>query len=128
MDSAGNVHVGMIGKDPAGGIYQVKYTGNSSGYFTTPVYITTGGINKATPASMGGTRWKGSLCIYTYVTGADNVYYRWYDPADSSLSPELLLLRVKHQVMLMLKLFSTHKVLCILSLDSTYCNRYPEIL
>ncbi len=91
MDSAGNVHVGMIGKDPAGGIYQVKYTGNSSGSFTTPVYITTGGINKATPASMVGPDGKVHFVYYTYVTGADNVYYRWYDPADSSLSPELLL-------------------------------------
>ncbi len=91
MDSAGNIHVGMIGKDPAGGIYQVKYTGNTSGTFTTPVYITTGGLNKATPASMVGPDGKVHFVYYTYVTGTDNVYYRWYNPSDSSMSPELLL-------------------------------------
>lgn len=91
MDAAGNIHVGMIGYDPAGGIYQVKYTGNSTGNFTTPVFITSGGINKATPASMVGPDGKVHFVYYTYATGSDNVYYRWYNPADSSMSPELLL-------------------------------------
>jgi len=91
MDSAGNIHVGMIGYDPAGGIYQVKYTGNSTGNFTTPVYITSGGINKATPASAVGPDGKVHFVYYTFATGNDNVYYRWYDPADSSMSPEILL-------------------------------------
>ncbi|KAB2909330.1 MAG: choice-of-anchor D domain-containing protein [Ignavibacteriales bacterium] len=86
MDQNGKIHIGMIANDPVSGNYQVKYTNNISGTFFEPVSITSGGDNKATPGSTVGPDGKVHFVYFTTVT--DKVYYRWFDPATQTLSPE----------------------------------------
>lgn len=91
IDNNGKVHVGMIANNPQTSNYQVAYTNNVSGQFKTPIWITTGGLNKATPWSVVGPDGKVHFVYFTFVDGADKAYYRWFNPADSSMSPETYL-------------------------------------
>ncbi|NUN09759.1 MAG: T9SS type A sorting domain-containing protein [Ignavibacteriaceae bacterium] len=87
MDGNGKMHIGFTGRD-AGNLFQIKYTNNISGNFTEPIWITTGGLNKATPFSKIGPDSVMHFVYFTYVTGTDYVYYRYYDLRTSTLSPE----------------------------------------
>lgn len=91
IDNNGKVHVGMIANNPQSSNYQVAYTNNVSGQFKTPIWITTGGLNKATPGSAVGHDGKVHFVYFTFIDGADKAYYRWFNPADSSMSPETYL-------------------------------------
>jgi hypothetical protein len=48
LDKNDNVHICLLGRD-AGNLFQVQYTRLINGTFTQPRFITTGGLNKATP-------------------------------------------------------------------------------
>ncbi len=91
IDNAGKIHVGMIGYDAQTSNYQVKYTNNISGSFFPPVSITTGGDNKATPASVVGPDGRVHFVYFTYTSNADKIFYRIFNPADSSLTTETYL-------------------------------------
>ncbi|GJQ33482.1 MAG: hypothetical protein HBSAPP04_23210 [Ignavibacteriaceae bacterium] len=91
IDGNGKIHIGMIGYDTQTSNYQVKYTNNVSGAFFPPRSITTGGLNKATPGSAVGPDGRVHFAYFTYADGADKAYYRWYNPADSTMSPEVYL-------------------------------------
>ncbi len=91
FDRNGNVHIGWERRD-ASNNFQVIYSNNrnDSGTFIEPVWITTGGANKATPFMCVGK--KDSLVhfvYYTYVSSVtDYVYYRNYNYVTGVLSQE----------------------------------------
>lgn len=87
MDANGKMHIGFTGRDAAN-LFQIKYTNSISGNFFEPIWITTGGLNKATPFSKIGPDSVMHFVYFTYVTGTDYVYYRYYDLRNSTLSPE----------------------------------------
>jgi acyl-CoA thioesterase FadM len=89
FDQNGALHIGYIGRDP--GIFQIKYMNNVSGSFSEPVWITQGGLNKATPYSKVGPDSVVHFVYFTYVEGTDNAYYRKYDLRNSTLSNEITL-------------------------------------
>ncbi|MBX2991518.1 MAG: T9SS type A sorting domain-containing protein [Bacteroidetes bacterium] len=91
LDKYDNVHVGYLGRD-AGTLFQVQYSRLDGDTFTTPVFITSAGLNKATPMCAIGPD---SVLHFVYHTfpqsGTQHAYYRRYDLRDLSLSPEQLL-------------------------------------
>jgi len=91
VDKNDNIHVGYLGRD-AGNLFQVQYSRQVNGIFTTPLFITQGGLNKATPYCTIG---RDSVMHFVYHTfppaGTQNAYYRTYDLRDSILSTELQL-------------------------------------
>jgi hypothetical protein len=90
IDANDKIHIGYTGRD-ASNLFQIRYLHNVNGSFGTPIEITAGGLNKATPFSKIGPDSVMHFVYYTYVDGVDNFYYRNYDLRTSSLSPELLL-------------------------------------
>lgn len=90
FDASDNVHIGFTGRD-INGLYQIQYTNNISGTFSTPFYITTGGLNKATPFSKVGKDSIIHFVYFTYTSGVDNVYYRNYNFITGLLSNEVFL-------------------------------------
>lgn len=90
LDADGKVHIGMIGRD-ASSNYQVLYSNNRSGTFFPPRFITIGGENKATPASCVGPDGKVHFLYYTFTSNPDKVYYKWFNPADSTSSTDIYL-------------------------------------
>ncbi|MBN8546839.1 MAG: T9SS type A sorting domain-containing protein [Ignavibacteria bacterium] len=90
LDADGKVHIGMIGRD-ASSNYQVLYSNNRNGTFFPPRFITIGGDNKATPASCVGPDGKVHFLYYTFTSNPDKVYYKWFNPADSSSSTDIYL-------------------------------------
>ncbi len=89
IDQNDVVHIGYEARDPS--IFQVMYTHNLSGTFSTPIAITQGGLNKATPFSKIGPDSVMHFVYYTYTNGSDNCYYRSYDLRTSTLGPEIFL-------------------------------------
>jgi hypothetical protein len=90
IDQNGNLHVGLTGRDGTN-LFQIKYTNNISGSFFPPMWITTGGLNKATPFSKIGPDSVMHFVYFTYTDGSDNAYYRTYDLRNSTLSNEIFL-------------------------------------
>lgn len=87
VDGADGVHIGFLGRD-ANNLFQVQYCRIENGVPTAPVYITAGGLNKATPWCVVGPDSVVHFLYYTFTTGPDTAYYRSYDLRTSSLSPE----------------------------------------
>lgn len=90
VDLNDKVHIGYIGRDPSN-LFQVKYTNNISGTFFEPIYITQGGLNKATPYTKIGPDSVMHFVYFTFTNDPDNVYYRSYDLRTSTLSNEVFL-------------------------------------
>lgn len=91
FDNGGNVHIGWERRDGSN-IFQLIYSNNRGGTFMEPVWITTGGLNKATPFMAVG---RGDSLVhfvyYTFVTGQDNAFYRSYNYITGMLGPEVSL-------------------------------------
>ncbi|GAB4330170.1 MAG: hypothetical protein Kow0037_05700 [Calditrichia bacterium] len=90
IDSQGAVHICFERRDSANQ-FQLMYTHNRSGSFMTPIWITSGGANKATPFMALGHDDRVHFVYYTFQTGPDHVYYRSYDLNSQQLGPEVLL-------------------------------------
>lgn len=86
FDSNGNIHICYEARD-ASNLFQVYYTNNIGGSFISPVPITVGGINKATPF-MAVNDSVAHFVYYTFVTGQDYVYYKTYNYQIDSLGLE----------------------------------------
>lgn len=89
IDQNNKTHIGFVARDDVN--YQVKYVNNVSGTFTNPIYITTGGLNKAVPFSKIGPDSVMHFVYFTNEVGQDYVYYRSFRLKDSLLSPEITL-------------------------------------
>ena len=89
IDQNDNIHICYESRDPS--IFQVMYMNNVGGNFSAPIPITQGGLNKATPFGKIGPDSVMHFVYYTYVSGADNYYYRSYDLRTGTLGPEILL-------------------------------------
>jgi hypothetical protein len=89
IDQNDNVHICYESRDP--NIFQVRYINNISGSFSSPIEITQGGLNKATPFGKIGPDSVMHFVYYTYVTGTDNFFYKSYDLRTNTLGPEILL-------------------------------------
>lgn len=91
FDNGGNVHIGWERRDGSNN-FQLIYSNNRGGTFMEPVWITTGGLNKATPFMAVG---RGDSLVYfvyyTFVTGQDNAFYRSYNYITGTLGPEVSL-------------------------------------
>ncbi len=90
IDQNNKVHIVFIGRD-AGNLFQLKYTNNISGSFFTPVYLSTGGLNKATPYSKIGPDSVLHIVYFTYTNDPDNAYYMKHDLLTGQSSSPLLL-------------------------------------
>jgi len=86
FDSNGNIHICYEARD-GNNLFQVYYTNNIGGSFISPVPITVGGINKATPF-MAVNDSVAHFVYYTFVTGQDYVYYKTYNYQINSLGSE----------------------------------------
>ena len=89
IDQNDKVHISYESRDPS--IFQVMYMNNVSGSFSSPIAITQGGLNKATPFGKIGPDSVMHFVYYTYTNGSDNCYYRSYDLKTSILGPEIFL-------------------------------------
>ncbi|MEJ2103205.1 MAG: T9SS type A sorting domain-containing protein [Ignavibacteriaceae bacterium] len=89
IDQNDRVHICYESRDPS--IFQVMYMNNISGSFSSPISITQGGLNKATPFGKIGPDSVMHFVYYTYTNGSDNCYYRNYDLKTSTLGPEVFL-------------------------------------
>lgn len=89
IDQNDKVHIAYEARDPS--IFQIRYINNSSGSFSSPIEITQGGLNKATPYGKIGPDSVMHFVYYTFTNGTDNFYYRSYDLRTSILGPEVLL-------------------------------------
>ncbi len=93
FDESGKVHLGWERRDAAN-LFQLIYTNNRnvSAGFGDSVWITSGGLNKATPYMAVGKNDSSVHFVYfTFVTGQDNAYYRKYNYISGALGSELLL-------------------------------------
>lgn len=90
IDQNNKVHIIFIGRD-AGNLFQLKYTNNISGNFTPPIYLSTGGLNKATPYSKIGPDSVLHIVYFTYTNDPDNAYYLKHDLRSGQTSSPLLL-------------------------------------
>jgi hypothetical protein len=86
FDSNGNIHICYEARD-TNNLFQVYYTNNIGGTFISPVPITVGGINKATPFIAVNDS-VAHFVYYTFVTGQDYVYYKTYNYQIDSLGNE----------------------------------------
>lgn len=89
-DNFGRIHLAFEQKDNDGN-FQVKYTNNVKGSFITPIFITSGGLNKATPYSAAGPDSLVHFIYFTYTSGRDSLYYRNYNYKSGQLSRETAL-------------------------------------
>ena len=89
IDQNDNVHISYEARDPS--IFQIMYMHNVAGSFSTPIAITQGGLNKATPFGKIGSDSVMHFVYYTYTNGSDNCYYRNYDLRTGMLGPEVFL-------------------------------------
>jgi len=89
IDQNDKIHVSYEARDPS--IFQVMYINNVSGSFSSPIAITQGGLNKATPFGKIGPDSVMHFVYYTYTNVSDNCYYRNYDLRTSMLGPEVFL-------------------------------------
>lgn len=90
FDQQGFVHIGWERRD-ASNNFQLIYANNRNGNFDNTVWITTGGVNKATPFMATGKDSTVHFVYYTYATGNNNAYYRSYNFITNTLGPETLL-------------------------------------
>ncbi len=93
FDGNGKVHLGWERRDAAN-LFQLIYTNNRnvSAGFGDSVWITSGGLNKATPFMAVGRNDSSVHFVYfTFVTGQDNAFYRRYNYISGSLGNELTL-------------------------------------
>ncbi|MBK8982463.1 MAG: T9SS type A sorting domain-containing protein [Ignavibacteria bacterium] len=93
FDQNENIHLGWERRD-AGNLFQLIYTNNINAGtgFGDSVWITTGGINKATPYMAVGKNDSSVHFVYfTFVTGQDNAYYKKYNYISGILGPEITL-------------------------------------
>lgn len=93
FDQDDKIHLGWERRD-AGNLFQLIYTSNrnTSAGFGDSVWITSGGLNKATPYMAVGRNDSSVHFVYfTFVTGQDNAYYRKYNYISGTLGPELTL-------------------------------------
>ncbi|HRE41799.1 MAG TPA: T9SS type A sorting domain-containing protein [Ignavibacteria bacterium] len=90
FDSQGFVHIGWEQRD-AGNLFQLIYKNNRGGTFGDSVWITSGGVNKATPFMAVGKDSLVHFVYYTYSTGNNNAYYRNYNFITNQLGPEVFL-------------------------------------
>ena len=90
FDTQNNVHIGWERRD-AGNLFQVIYTNDRPGNFTNTIWITTGGINKATPYMAVGKDSLVHFVYYTFVAGQDNAYYRNFNFITNQLGNEITL-------------------------------------
>jgi hypothetical protein len=91
VDKNDDVHIGFLGRD-AGNLFQVQYSRLDNDTLTTPVFITEGGLNKATPRCAIN---RDSVLHFVYhtfpPTGTQNAFYKTYDLRTQQLSAEQLL-------------------------------------
>lgn len=90
IDQNNKVHIVFIGRD-AGNLFQLKYTNNVSGSFFSPVFLSTGGLNKATPYSKIGPDSVLHIVYFTFTNDPDNAYYMKHDLRTGQSSSPLLL-------------------------------------
>ena len=90
FDYQGFVHIGWEKRDESNN-FQLIYANNRNGNFNNTVWITTGGVNKATPFMATGKDSTVHFVYYTYATGNNNAYYRNYNFITNTLGPETLL-------------------------------------
>ena len=92
FDWQNKVHIGWERRD-AGNLFQIIYANDRlvDGDFSNTVWITSGGINKATPYMAVGNDSIAHFVYYTFVTGQDNAYYRTYNFVTEQLGTELTL-------------------------------------
>jgi hypothetical protein len=93
FDQEEKIHLGWERRD-AGNLFQLIYTNNrnTSTGFGDSVWITAGGLNKATPYMAVGKNDSSVHFVYfTFVTGQDNAYYRKYNYVSGTLGPEFIL-------------------------------------
>lgn len=90
FDSQGFVHIGWEQRD-GNNLFQLIYKNNRGGAFGDSVWITSGGVNKATPFMAVGKDSLVHFVYYTYSTGNNNAYYRNYNFITSQLGPEVFL-------------------------------------
>ncbi len=90
IDANDKIHIGFTGRDGSN-LFQIKYINNVGGSFSTPIFITIGGLNKATPYSKIGPDSVMHFVYYTFVEGADNYFYRSYDLRTGTTGPEIFL-------------------------------------
>lgn len=90
FETQGFVHIGWEKRDESNN-FQLIYANNRGGNFNNQIWITTGGVNKATPFMATGKDSTVHFVYYTYVTGNNNAYYRSYNFITNTLGPEVLL-------------------------------------
>ena len=93
FDQNEKIHLGWERRD-AGNLFQIIYTNNrnTSAGFGDSVWITSGGLNKATPYMAVGKNDSSVHFVYfTFVTGQDNAFYRKYNYISGTLGPEMTL-------------------------------------
>jgi hypothetical protein len=90
FDAQNFVHIGWERRDALNN-FQLIYANNRSGTFLDTTWITTGGVNKATPFMAVGKDSTAHFVYYTYATGNNNAYYRSYNFITKVLGPEVLL-------------------------------------
>lgn len=93
FDQNEKIHLGWERRD-AGNLFQLIYTNNrnTAAGFGDSVWITSGGLNKATPyMAVGKNDSNVHFVYYTFVTGQDNAYYRKYNYISGTLGPEMTL-------------------------------------
>ena len=90
FDAQNFVHIGWERRD-ASNNFQLIYANNRNGTFVDTTWITTGGVNKATPFMAVGKDSTAHFVYYTYATGNNNAYYRSYNFITKVLGPEVLL-------------------------------------
>jgi len=90
FDAQNFVHIGWERRD-ASNNFQLIYANNRNGAFVDTTWITTGGVNKATPFMAVGKDSTAHFVYFTYATGNNNAYYRSYNFITKVLGPEVLL-------------------------------------
>lgn len=92
FDTENNAHIGWERRD-AGNLFQVIYANDreTQGNFSNTVWITSGGINKATPYMAAGKDSTAHFVYYTFVAGQDNAYYKTYNFVTGQLGTEVTL-------------------------------------
>lgn len=92
FDWQNKVHIGWERRDGSN-LFQVIYANErqTAGDFSNTVWITSGGLNKATPHFAVGKDSVAHFVYMTFVTGQDNAYYRTYNFITNQLGPEVTL-------------------------------------
>lgn len=93
FDDLQKIHLGWERRD-ANNLFQVIYTNNRNvtAGFGDSVWITTGGLNKATPYMAVGKNDSSVHFVYlTFVTGQDNAFYKKYNYVRGVTGPEVTL-------------------------------------